>query len=217
MLKLILSYSLLIAFAATAQAAPLFEAKDGLLIIESESTRSKLGEWQEKSALEGFAGEGYLEFTGNRPENGPPKSPLKYRFQVDKDGKYKLWIRAHQRLVADNGEKARWDHCNDCYVRLDGNYKSGNDVPVEQLETDTKLYVNGKDTWNSTKQLDFHHPETHKAVKRQPVYELKAGRKYTLYISGRSQRFNMDRIILHHESIPQSKTTNPELPESNRR
>lgn len=191
----------------TAFAAPLFEGKDGLLIIEVESSSSK-GQWKEKTTIQGYTGECHLEFTGNQPASGPATSPMKYQFTVDKDGVYRLLIRAHKRLVGDDGSKEPGDRCNDCYVRLDGDFDTGGTAPLEFLESDTKLYGGSAEGWGWTAQLDRNHK------KYPPLYKLKAGEKYTLIISGRSQRFNMDRIIFKHESVSDSKAKDPKQPES---
>lgn len=188
--------------------APLFEGKDGLLVIEVESTGSSKGQWKEKKTIEGYTGECHLEFTGNQPASGPATSPLEYRFTVDKDGIYRLLIRAHKRLVSDDGIEEPGDRCNDCYVRLEGEFDAGGEAPLEMLESDTKLYGGNAEGWGWTAQLDKHHR------KYAPLYKLKAGEKYTLIISGRSQRFNMDRIIFRHESVADQQALDPKQPES---
>ena len=65
--------------------AQIFHAKEGLLVIEAESTESSLGKWEKKKSVEVYTGECHLEFTGNKPDNGPATSPLQYVFTVDKD------------------------------------------------------------------------------------------------------------------------------------
>jgi len=193
-----------------------FQSKDGLLIMEAESHSGSKGDWGKMQTIEGYTGECHYEFTVNRIMGGPPRSDLKYRFTVDKDGIYHLWIRAHKRLVGNDGKKAKDDLRNDCWIRLKGDFESGNETPLEVLENDTKLYVHGRsaETWDWTHRLDYQNPLTGKHAKTSPIYRLKAGEKYTLYISGRSQRFNMDRIVLKHESVSTSKARDPEEPES---
>ena len=186
--------------------APVFEGKDGLLIMEAESTSSSLGDWEKKTAVEGYTGECHFEFTGNRPHSGPAEDPIKYQFTVDRDGVYKLLIRCHKRLEGEAPDK-----CNDCYVKLKGDFDTGGSAPLEFLESDTKLYGGSPDTWGWSAQLDRNHK------KYPPLYMLKAGEKYTLTISGRSQRFNMDRIIFKHESVSAEKAKDPSLPESARK
>lgn len=202
-----------------APAQPVWEAKDGILIMESEATTSSKGKWKERKTVDGYTGDSHLEFTGNTPNGGKPTSSLKYRFTVDKDGVYHLRIRAHKRLQGERGDKARNDQCNDCYVQLKGKYEPANGIPAKILKEDTKLFIHGKSavTWDWTNQLDYHDPKTKKEAKRDPQYTLKAGEKYTLVISGRSQRFNMDRIVLWHDEADENAARNPGTSESKKR
>lgn len=187
-------------------AGKVFEGQDGLVIMEVESTRSSKGKWKEMKSIPGYTGACHFEFTGNKPAMGPPKNPLKYEFTVDKEGVYHLMIRAHKRLAGEEKDK-----CNDCYVRLEGDFESAGKTPKDILEEDTKLYGGSADGWGWTDKLDVKH-------KKWPaVYKLKAGEEYTLIISGRSQRFNMDRIIFKHKSVKDGKAKDPKQPESIRK
>ncbi|MDF7799780.1 hypothetical protein P4C99_09905 [Pontiellaceae bacterium B1224] len=184
-------------------AAPVFKGKDGLVIMEAESTESSKGDWQEKKTVAGYTGECHFEFTGNKPATGPAQDPLEYTFTVDKDGIYTLMIRCHKRL-----EDEAPDKCNDCYVRLEGDFDVGGNTPLDILTSDTKLYGGSADGWGWSEKLDVQH-------KKWPaVYKLKAGEKYTLTISGRSQRYNMDRIIFKHSDVKDEQAKNPKQLES---
>lgn len=180
-----------------------FRGDGGLVVMEAESTDSSLGSWEKRDVLEAFRGSCYLEFMGNRPMNGPAKDPLVYRFQVDKDGVYRLLMRAHKRL---EGEKS--DKCNDCYVRLKGDFETGGDAPVGMLRTNTKLYGGSAEGWGWTAQLDREHK------KLAPLYRLKKVEVYELTVSGRSQRFNIDQIIWMHTSLQSDKVKQMKLVES---
>ncbi|MEX2213849.1 MAG: hypothetical protein WD768_06965 [Phycisphaeraceae bacterium] len=180
--------------APPAHAAPIAQEKDGLVIMEAEDTPSKLGDWVKKKDVKGFGGECHLEFTGNKPETGPAKSPLKYAFKVTQAGKYSLLIRAHKRL-----ESERQDISNDCYVALEGDFTSGGAAPLEVLKKDTKLFGGDAKGWGWATTLDVDH-------KKYPaVYELKAGKTYILTLSGRSKNFNIDTIYFAHESLDAKK------------
>lgn len=72
--------------------------------MEAESTDSSLGRWKSKASLEGYQGSAHLEFTGNKPENGPPQSPPRSAFRIHKAGKYCLVLRAHKRLETKREE-----------------------------------------------------------------------------------------------------------------
>lgn len=184
------------------------EGKNGIVIIESESTSSSLRKWKKKTTVENYSGECHLEFTGNSPTSGRPDSPLKYKFKVDKDGNYHFYIRGFKRLVDDRGNKSPNDHCNDCFVRLEGDYESGSEISKDVLKYDQKFYIHGKshEQWDWAKTMEYYHPRDRKQRgKKPPVYKLKKGEVYTLVISGRSQRFNMDKIVFIHESLNQKK------------
>ena len=82
------------------------------------------------------------------------------------------------------------------------------------LKSDTKFY--GGDhkrfVWATGKRLDA---GGHKN-KRGAIYEFKAGETYRLLVSGRSQKFKLDRIVFRHESIKAKVAEDVTLPESNR-
>jgi hypothetical protein len=99
----------------------LFLEENGLVIMEMESTESSLGLWVKKTDVPGYTGECHLEFTGNSPAFGPPNSPLKYTFKINLAGTYLLDLRARKRL---EGEPS--DRCNDCYMRMEGDFVSSN-------------------------------------------------------------------------------------------
>ena len=192
----------------SAIADTVFVGKKGLVIMEAESTNSSLKKWKKKEGIEGYTGEAHLEFTGNKPAQGPAHSPLTYHFKVDKEGDYSLLIRANKRL-----EDQPEDRCNDCYVRLEGDFSATNNkrgAPLEFLKTDTKLFGGKAEGWGWTARLDRDHK------KYQPLYRLKPDVVYTLTISGRSQRFNMDRIIFHHSSVKAARAKDSKEVESSR-
>lgn len=169
---------------------PVFLEKGGVIAIEAESTDSRLGEWKKKTDVKDYSGECHIEFTGNKTEQGPPESPLKYTFKISKAGKYQLSIRARKRL-----ESKRQDISNDCYVAMKGDFTTGGDVPLKVLKEDTKMFGGRPDDWGWTMSLDPH------GQKFPAIYQFKAGETYTLTISGRSKNFNIDRFILVHESV----------------
>ena len=95
-----------------------------------ESTQSPLGDWKKRTAVKPMTGACYLEFMGNNPGVGPPTSPLKYTFRINSTGNYWISLRTHKRLTGEDGVAARSDMCNDCYVRVEGDYESGDRVVI---------------------------------------------------------------------------------------
>lgn len=173
-----------------ALADPIFLEKGGIVAMEAESTSSRLGKWEKKTDVADYQGECHLEFTGNKTESGPPESPLKYEFTIQKAGVYSLTLRGRKRL-----ETKRVDISNDCYVAVKGDFESGGDVPLKVLKSDTKMFGGSADGWGWTKQLDVSH------VKYEAEYLFKSGETYELTIHGRSKNFNIDRILFVHEDV----------------
>lgn len=187
-MKFISLILILLSPAAFSAKGPVFVEKGGIVAIEAESTGSRKGAWKERSDVKNFSGTCHLEFTGNSTTNGPPDSPLKYYFKVQKAGKYQLTIRARKRL-----ETKREDISNDCYVALKGDFDEGGGAPLKTLKEDTKMFGGNAGDWGWANTLDFH-------KKAPAIYELKEGETYELTISGRSKNFNIDRFLLVHES-----------------
>ncbi|MEM9081600.1 MAG: sulfatase [Verrucomicrobiota bacterium] len=183
-----------------------YQEKGGLVVMEMEETESPLERWVLIPAgAEGYpagaTGAGHLEH-GEFEEWDVPDSPLEYRFRIEKAGRYSLLFRAHKRLEGAEGDK-----CNDCFVRMEGDFESGDvKVPLVALQTDMKLFGGMADRWGVARTLDINFkklgiPNKQKHLKAPAVYEFQGGETYTLVVSGRSQRFNLDRIVLHHESV----------------
>lgn len=171
------------------------------IVFEAEATDSPLGEWrlinkgdegyQDNSAVSPI-NETHLEFTGNNPASGPAKSPLDYEFTAPSTGSYKLLIRLFQRL-----EGLEDDKCNDVYVKLAGDFTSATDqYTTDELKNNMKFFGRGVDKWGSC-----YSGENDDHVKTAIVYNLKEGEKYTFTMSGRSQRANIDYILLHDTNI----------------
>ena len=167
-----------------------FLEEGGIVAMEAESTGSSLGQWIKKMDVENYEGDCHLEFTGNRPENGPPKSPLKYYFKITKPGIYQLTLRGRKRLISE-----RKDICNDCYVALKGDFENASTTTLDVLRSDTKMFGGRPDNWGWATLLDVKHK------KHPAIYKLKAGEIYEFTISGRSKNFNIDRILFVHEDV----------------
>jgi len=175
----------------------------GLVVMEAENTASPLGLWVKVNPgnpiyVIGASGTGHLEFTGNGPSGGSANSPLSYQFKISQGGVYRLYIRARKRL-----EGAASDLCNDGYVRMTGNYTSGGSVALSLLQANTKFFGGAENSWAWAAQLDDAND-----VKWSAEYNFLAGETYTLVISGRSQRWNMDRIVLRRAGVADSTWQN---------
>jgi hypothetical protein len=180
----------------------------GVVVMETENTSSALGQWVKVNPgsaiyVSGATGTGHLEFTGNGVNGGPATSPLNYTFQINQGGVYRLYIRARKRL---EGQPA--DKCNDGYVRMIGTYTSGGNVSMNLLQNNTKFFGGNASNWGWAAQLDDAN-----GVKWNAEYNFIAGQTYTLVLSGRSIRWNVDRIVLRKAGTPDSTWQNaPESP-----
>lgn len=202
------------------------EESDGIVAMEMEETSSPLDLWVEGNALEGFTGEGYLQFTGNQFTSGPARSPLEYEFQINKPGLYYLHLHCAKETHVINGE-VRTDVANDCFVRVEGDYNEGpnagdnhgDNALLSLLQNDTKYFGGAADAWkwengqNSTGRSGNLDPGGHDN-KRVAVYDFKAGETYKLVISGRSRAFRMDRIVFRHIETTAAAAQDLTLPAS---
>ncbi|MBD3391878.1 MAG: hypothetical protein GF410_07645 [Chitinivibrionales bacterium] len=178
---------------------------DGVVIIEAEHTESDLGDWVKKTSVANYCGTGHVEYTGNSPSGGSAGTRLRYTFKIIDGGSYGMALRAHKRLEGSPG-----DHCNDAYVKATGDYTSAGSGSTDGLMSDTKMYVHGESatTWDWATNLDgngYHH--------KQPEYSFKANTTYEFNLSGRSQRFNCDRIVIF-ASLQKSKAMDPATAET---
>ena len=163
----------------------------GIVVIEAENTKSPLGEWKlitpdVSNFIVGAGNNEHLEFTGGTINGGKPSSALEYGFTVPASGTYRLLIVCNKRLEGASGDK-----CNDGWVKMTGNFESGNDVPSADLKKDEKFFGGAANGWGWAELLDW---QGH--IKRPALYNFKAREKYTFTLSGRSIRWNVDKIVL---------------------
>jgi hypothetical protein len=200
-----------------------YQESGGIVVMEAERTPSSFGtgtdRWElynpgETNYVSGATNEGHIEFQGNSSNGGTPKTPLTYKFKIHQGGYYHLHLRARARL-----DGAASDKNNDCYVKMGGatfgtGPNPGNshlmDATLNLLTTDTKMYGASPTTWGWANELDAGGSNN----KRYPVYNFVAGSTYTLTISGRSIKYNIDRIVLRRSTITASSAKSSAIPES---
>jgi|GEM_PF-294925 len=199
---------------------------NGGVIIEPENTISDLDEWEidTEPLSNDFTGTSYLEFDpdGSSPNSvasGPPTSPLTYHFRINQSGLYTLELRCARETLILNGA-TRTDVANDCYVRVEGDYdegpnagdNNGDNALLELLQSDTKFF-GGNDlsfVWAAGNRLD----PGGEANKRRAVYDFKAGEIYTLVVSGRSEKFKLDRLVFRRSDVGNGTARNLNLTEN---
>ncbi len=139
-------------------------------------------------------------------------SPLVYKFKINNGGLYNISVRC-----ARQAQGERNDVSNDCYIRVEGDYGTGNnvgenhgdDAPLSAMQTDHKYYISSSEkdmtfTWSYGSRLDLEGPRN----KRVAIYNFKAGETYKLVVSGRSKFFKIDRIVF---TKPESMNTAHDL------
>lgn len=173
-----------------------YEESGGLVMMEAENTFSPLDLWANSTTFPSFSGTGHIEFTGGVTSGtGLPKSPLIYKFKINTAGDYALNIRGRSRLLS--GEAT--DIANDAWIKVEGDYTVGTGGPpnISWMNQDTKVFVGrgGNGDWGWGTNYDINH------VQPKAIFNFKAGQVYTLTMSGRSQRFNVDRILLVSTAI----------------
>ena len=185
------------------------------IAFEAEDTESDLGLWKLRTPGDQYysnpssgmapINNTHLEFMGNNEGSGPATSPLEYKFICPKTGSYKLGGRLFQRL-----EGAENDKCNDVYVKMSGNFTSGDSgVSDEQLRKDYKFVGRGVNRWGAMYKIEIDHAFP------KAIYNFIKGEEYILTVSGRSQRCSVDYWLLYETSIPINIGANIDLAANN--
>jgi hypothetical protein len=200
-----------------------YQESGGILVMEAERTPSSLGSgsnrWElyepgETNYVTGATNNAHLEFQGNTSNGGPAAAPMTYTFRINEGGYYHLHLRARARLDGADSDKN-----NDCYVKVTGDsYGPGpnagdshlKDASLSLLTSNTKMYGASPTTWGWSDQLDAGGEDN----KRWPVYNFVAGGTYTLTVSGRSIKYNIDRIVFRKSTIATSSAKSATLAES---
>ncbi|MDC0434817.1 hypothetical protein OAM69_04150 [bacterium] len=152
----------------------------GLVMMESETDDNPEG-WTFGTAIEGYTGIGYLEWTGPNyfQKANAGNGVILYNFQIFTAGNYELRWRSRIAL----GESAT-EH-NDSWVRL----ATGENIPEEHpIKGWTKVYMNQLNSWTwQASTVDFD---------PMPIRQYFEIGNHTVEISGRSAGHTIDRIAL---------------------
>ncbi|MEM6632392.1 MAG: carbohydrate-binding protein [Bacteroidota bacterium] len=175
-----------------------FEEKSGILVIEAESLPIQ-APWrvvQDNKATGGA----YITWTGGNSYGKADKGITAVSITINKTGKYRfLW---HMRQP--DGVKS--DLSNDSWLNFpDAKFM---DKDGKEWKSFIKVFGNGKGNfaWKAT--ADVNH-------QKSPVFvSFPNPGVYTLQIAGRSERHQIDRMVLFHESVSQGKATDLNLSES---
>jgi len=193
-----------------------FQETGDILAIELENTVIPTG-WKLENNIAGFTGNSYLLWEGPSSNSNPGNGLLTYKIQITNPGTYAIKIRSRIAEGNNNTES------NDAWLRLpDADdffaVKGGSTIyPTGSGNTPNpngageegwfKSYMNQLDTWSwQTKTSDN---DAHDIF---ATFDT-AGR-YTIELSGRSQGFAIDRIVLYQTSVTQATATDADLAQS---
>ena len=168
--------------------APVFQAHEGLVVIEIESVPPD-GDWTESTFYPGFTGESYYRWDGPDLFSSPGSGILTYDFEVVEDGNYEFHF--HNRH-----DDPLPDQDNDCWVRVDGG-------PWLKVFSNFGTASVGVWNWFSTVEEDS-------GAQYQANWDLTPG-KHTVQLSGRSNGFKLDRMVFFRNYVPSPMSlTQPE-------
>ena len=190
---------------------PRVDVSDDYIVFEAEATLSPLGSWAlrtpEDPKYDIIVGDlppingSYIEYTAGKNDGlgiDAGVDSLQYTFTPKVSGTYRLTGRMAQQM--QQPEPTKWDQCNDIYVKLAGDYTSGSTAPMEVLQQWTKFFGRGHQDekcgkWGAFVQLDVNHE------KFEAIYNLTAGKAYTLTISARSKGVAIDYFLLTRQAV----------------
>jgi hypothetical protein len=142
--------------------------------MEAENATLSEG-WRFENELDDFSGKGYITWVNPTHTKPDGQGLLAYTFLISKEGEYTVKLRNYH-PCEDVTE------CNDVFLKMNnGEWRKNFNHTFSQWD------------WNSRQDVDH--------VFSEATYVLSKG-EHTLYISGRSQNFSIDKIALFHEDSP---------------
>ena len=149
--------------------------KDGLVVVEMETLAEGAG-WSDATSLDGFAGDGYVAWSGPDMSKTPGEGLVGFETAISDGGKYELRLRN------------RHDHpdvtdANDVWVRVDGGAW-------------TKVFSSFRGEWT----WDTRH-RTADGTVGPVLLDLGPG-THKVEFSGRSEGFMIDRVHLFKQGAP---------------
>lgn len=212
------------AWSAPAAAQSIYEEKDGIVSIESESAASVSG-WQEHApSVNGIRGKALLSTGGDNicssNANGAKDfEPLKYHFRINEAGTYRLRFNIHKQVhCVDVGNASQLAACHDgakCVshgVQSDGDSCSSDRCWRTDVSNDAFVNIVTADgtpmKWvggvtditklyggsGSAYAWSGNNSLDHGGSKHAPDWDLPAG-DYVLEVRSRSNGFSFDRLI----------------------
>jgi hypothetical protein len=162
--------------------------KDGVVVIEAESAPSTQG-WKYFADNSGQTGYGYYEWQVEGQGIAAGKGLLKYRFEISTPGNYQLLLRGKIKDPKNRLDTLDPDG-NDVWVKFIG----GKDVEKQAALGDqwSKIAILGHpEGWTFNTNAD--QSKTHETTPACRHFEKGI---YTIELSGRSQGYAIDRLVL---------------------
>ncbi|MEZ4698970.1 MAG: PA14 domain-containing protein [Rhodothermales bacterium] len=168
-------------------------AQNGLVVVEAESL-PLAGDWVIESSEANYTGDGYIRWNGPNSLTTPGNGTIALVFSVDTAGDYYVKLRMSH-LGAPAGDQE-----NDCWLKVDGGDWN------KAVHPSTRI----------AEGFTFHTVlEPSGGVFESPLYTLSAG-VHTVYLSGRSNNFKLDRIHVYRSDVSDPENTSyPESPTEN--
>lgn len=153
-----------------------FQESDGIVVFEAESTLLSDG-WSMENTIDDYSGDGYITWTNSTAIETNGQGLLAYRFKITKPGLYTVKMRNYH--SCDD-----FTECNDVYVKMnDSEWRKNFNHTLSEWD------------WNTQQDIDH--------VFSNSNYFLKKG-EHTLYLSGRSKNFSIDKVAIYHNETPQN-------------
>ena len=163
--------------------------QNGMLLIDIDSAPA-VGGWVFENSATGFFGNGYYTYRGEESLGQPNNSLLSYPIYINDPGVYEV----HLWNYHDNPDSTQ---SNDAWLQISGGVRSW-----------VKTFSSPRDQWNWDNLF-----EPSAGNQTGPIVSFPAAGPYTLEITGRSNGFSIDRIIVvKPEMLIHGR--NPALPQS---
>lgn len=199
-----------------AQTVPQYQESEGIIVIEIESA-TNYGSWVLDTAIAGYTGDAYLQYTGPNFYNNPGNSLLNFEISIEKTGKYRFqW---HSRIAVGNSQSEhndswlRFQDASDFYGEKNGQkvYPKGiGKTPNPNGSSANgwmKIYQNNPNNWSWKTRTSDNDPH-------EIYVEFDTTGIYTLEISGRSNGHAINRLALFHSEASASQSLDLTRPES---
>lgn len=157
-----------------------FFEENGIIIIEAEDVPLSEG-WVLQNEVADYSGEGYITWLKETNVEKNNQGLLSYPIKITNAGNYTVKLRNYHPCED-------FTECNDIFLKF-------NDKEWQKNFNHTA----GEWDWNTRQDIDH--------VFSDASYELEVG-THTLYLSGRSQDFSIDKIAIFKEGVTEAEYQN---------